>query len=271
MARIAFTLLLLVFAQLSSADPAKPLPKGDYSYDCKQCSVGNNNTLSCLCGLRDKKLLQTLDLETCPSNMVRYLAGYLHCDNTDMELSDREIKDISIKSNNRKAVLGSKNNRVLPPGDYTSFCSPCRVKGNMLQCECPVTIGSSEVSTRAYISLDRCLSEDITYARGNLICQNDLKHFSYAGRKCRDCKVVDNTLSCNCEKTPCNWSQEDLKKERDRENTELVNFRTCTQELNNCNGILQCRKCNSNDYRDEFDRPVEGNRFRDKCWYNDEL
>lgn len=46
MARIALTLLslalaqLLAFAQLSSAAPDKPLPKGDYSYDCKQCSIG---------------------------------------------------------------------------------------------------------------------------------------------------------------------------------------------------------------------------------------
>ena len=271
MARIALTLLLLAFAQLGNAAPVSPLPNGNYQNICKQCTVNNNNTLSCLCPAGSKTLLQVLDLDTCPSRVVSWFGGYLHCDNTDVEISDREIRAINVKSNNRRAVFGSSGNKGLPSGDFLSFCSSCRVKGNLLQCECPVTIGSNETTTRAYLSVDRCPGEDITYARGNLICQSDLNYFTFAGRKCRDCKVVDNTLSCNCEKTPCNWSKKDLEKERDRENTELVGFRTCTQEINNCNGLLQCRKCNSNDYRDEFDRPVEGRRFRDKCWYNDEL
>ncbi len=283
MARIALLVSLLtslmLFSQTGNSAPLtvvipKEPPKGNYLSICQQCTINQQTgIMSCRCPSGRKSLLHTLDMSACPSQNVKFIANYLTCDNTGKKTHERVLSD-GRKETSRyrlppKAVEPLETNyEGLPAGDYLEYCTSCNLKNGILNCECPVSLEWHNATTQASLAVERCDADVITYAKGNLICQKDLQAFVGG---CGNCEIIGNTLSCNCPKTPCQWSQEDLENERNIEKSQLENVRYCTQDIANCNGFLRCGKCETHDFKDEYERPKEGTRYRVKCHHKDEL
>lgn len=163
-----------------------------------------------------------------------------------------------------KPIVPIDDGRTLPEGDYKEYCSNCRIENNRLVCDC--NTGSLWSGTiRASTELGLCKKgEGITYRYGTLMCQDRLQRSLYI-YKCRSCKIEGNDLTCKCDRTPCQWSQEDRNKDLHINTSTLSNFRYCDSAIVNCNGILRCGKCGVFDYYEEYSRPYEGSQIYSSC------
>lgn len=162
--------------------------------------------------------------------------------------------------------VAEENNYELPPGNYKKFCPYCRMEGNLLVCDCKLKSSAkrSKDFVKTSINPKRCTKREVTYAKGSLVCQTHLTqvldHF-----QCRKCKVSKNSLECECLRTPCQWSKEDIKAGKRWRKTRLADARFCTKDINNCNGKLRCGKCGTLDYVEEFRRPYKGKQYYETC------
>ena len=252
--------------------------------------------------------LQTIDLTLCESLTVVFSEGYLLCDNADENdiesvrgteedqvvadngevISEPEgVKpenDSASTDDNQEQVLIEKavipepdpemqemvNQGELPRGDYINYCRNCRIEDGRLACECDT--GAWFSSAKATIGLDSCgPSDSITYHRGTLMCQQHFERISSSFGGCSDCTVNGNSVSCDCNRTPCQWSREDINKGRRTITSTLGEFRFCLSRIVNCNGQLRCGGCGLFDYHEEYNRPYEGTVAGEYCHHVPEV
>ncbi|CAM3772460.1 hypothetical protein [Parendozoicomonas haliclonae] len=151
-----------------------------------------------------------------------------------------------------------------PKGDYEQFCKACSMKNGKLSCLCKTGSGFFADTIRTWIDPGQCRGRSVSFAKGRLVCQSDLA-WMFDNWTCRRCKIEGNLMKCECKRTPCEWSDEDIRAGRLWRSTELSDVRYCTKPINNCNGKLRCGKCGTFDYFEEFSRPYEGKRTWAKC------
>ena len=245
------------------------MPEGDYKNQCRKCSYDSSTgILSCRCpDLGGRPYQSTLDLTTCLTQRVELKLGYLVCNNSRKDTEKQKVQkpeDLTEKVVIPLEQPNKERDNGLPAGDYLNYCNSCTVINGVLQCDCWVSLGITKSLTRTTIPVRRCSQGNITYAKGNLICVKDLGRI-LNNRTCENCQVQGNTLKCNCKKTPCQWSQEDLNKGLDIIPAKLASARYCTKNINNCNGILRCGRCGRFDYLDEYFRPHKGDKVRADC------
>lgn len=152
------------------------------------------------------------------------------------------------------SLCGPASADVIPPGSYQRTCSDFYSDGTTLSATCRTRFGQRNFTTlRDYHNCDG----DIANVSGRLRCvQNDddddwVPRGSYRDT-CRRERVEDNTLTAECVDRTGRWRY-----------TELQNYRSCTGDIYNANGILGCRRTDDDDDGDDYDLP-RGN-WRTSC------
>lgn len=124
--------------------------------------------------------------------------------------------------------LSAQAQQSIPAGSYQQSCVNISVNGNTLAADCG-TMNGSWNSTKLG-NFPSCASE-IWNMDGNLTClPRGIPSGSYLG-SCTNISSTGITLYAMCKKRSGDWW-----------NTSLMNFRECSGDINNQDGILTCPK-----------------------------